>query len=188
MYPGIDFRLLRYAVVVAEELHFSSVAQQLHVSQPSLSKQILQLEESLGFKLFHRTKQHVEITPAGYRFVADARKALHAAACDLHMCSLDMPLSYWFYLFSTALFQPWDGGGQRCAGSSDGRSNTATKGYQRAYFPGWASRRALAFLPSHLTDAYSPHMQHDGRRPRNRGFIRGITWHHQAGGQKFPKT
>lgn len=72
MYPGIDFRLLRYAVVVAEELHFSSAAQQLHVSQPSLSKQILQLEESLGFKLFHRTKQHVEITPAGYRFVADA--------------------------------------------------------------------------------------------------------------------
>src|SRR5882757_5823282 len=77
MYPGIELRLLRYAVAVAEELNFSRAARRLHVSQPSLSKQILQLEDSLGFKLFRRTKQYVEVTPAGHRFVAEARKALH---------------------------------------------------------------------------------------------------------------
>jgi DNA-binding transcriptional LysR family regulator len=77
MYPGIELRLLRYAVAVAEELNFSRAARCLHVSQPSLSKQILQLEDSLGFKLFRRTKQFVELTPAGHRFVVEARKALH---------------------------------------------------------------------------------------------------------------
>jgi DNA-binding transcriptional LysR family regulator len=77
MYPGVELRLLRYAVAVAEELHFGRAAQRLHVSQPSLSKQILQLEDYLGFKLFIRTKRSVELTPAGRTFVAEARKALH---------------------------------------------------------------------------------------------------------------
>lgn len=76
MYPGVELRLLRYAVVVSEELHFRRAAERLHLSQPSLSKQILQLEDFLGFKLFDRTKQSVAITPAGHRFVAEARKAL----------------------------------------------------------------------------------------------------------------
>ena len=77
MYPGVEFRLLRYAVVVSEELHFRRAAERLHLSQPSLSKQILQLEDFIGFKLFERTKQSVELTLAGQRFVAEARKALH---------------------------------------------------------------------------------------------------------------
>jgi|SRR5581483_6012697 len=77
MYPGVELRLLRYAVAISEELHFGRAAQRLHVSQPSLSKQILQLEEYLGFKLFIRTKRSVELTPAGRTFVAEAKKALH---------------------------------------------------------------------------------------------------------------
>ena len=63
MYPGVELRLLRYVVVVSEELHFRRAAERLHLSQPSLSKQILQLEDFLGFKLFDRTKQSVALTP-----------------------------------------------------------------------------------------------------------------------------
>jgi len=45
MYPGVELRLLRYVVAIAEELHFSLAAEKLHVAQPALSKQIRDLEE-----------------------------------------------------------------------------------------------------------------------------------------------
>lgn len=76
MYPGIELRLLRYAVLVAEELHFSRAAIKLHVAQPSLSKQIKDLEEELGTALFERDKRHVRLTPAGAAFVKEAKQAL----------------------------------------------------------------------------------------------------------------
>lgn len=76
MYPGIELRLLRYAVAVAETLSFSQAADRLNTSQPSLSRQILKLEEELGVKLFDRTKRWVELTPAGRGFVQEARKAI----------------------------------------------------------------------------------------------------------------
>src|SRR5271155_1460843 len=76
MYPGIELRLLRYVVAVAEELHFSRAAIKLHISQPSLSKQIRDLEDELGIKLFNRTKREVHLTQAGSAFVIEAREAL----------------------------------------------------------------------------------------------------------------
>jgi LysR family hca operon transcriptional activator len=76
MYPGIELRLLRYAVAVAEELNFTRAAERLHVSQPSLSKQIRELEEVLGTQLFIRTKRDVSLTEACVLFVEEARKAL----------------------------------------------------------------------------------------------------------------
>ncbi len=65
MYPGIELRLLRYVVAIAEELNFSRAAERLHVSQPSLSKQIRALEEELGAKLFERTKRQVRLMLSG---------------------------------------------------------------------------------------------------------------------------
>ena len=76
MYPGIELRLLRYVVAVAEELSFSRAAGRLHVSQPSLSKQIRELEESLDTEIFLRTKRHVSLTDVGELFVEEARQAL----------------------------------------------------------------------------------------------------------------
>ena len=76
MYPGIELRLLRYVVAVAEELNFSRAARQLHVSQPSLSKQIRKLEEVLGSQIFFRTKRDVSLSSVGALFVEEARKAL----------------------------------------------------------------------------------------------------------------
>jgi DNA-binding transcriptional LysR family regulator len=76
MYPGVELRLLRYVVAVAEELHFSRAAAKVHVAQPTLSKQIRDLEEEMGTPLFDRTNRHVRLTTAGRVFVKEAEKAL----------------------------------------------------------------------------------------------------------------
>ncbi len=65
MYPGVELRLYRYVVVLAEELNFTRAALRLHVAQPSLSKQVRELEGYLGAQLFERTKREVRLTAAG---------------------------------------------------------------------------------------------------------------------------
>lgn len=77
MYPGaVDLRVLQYVVAVADELSFTRAAKRLHTAQPSLSRQILELERTIGVELFRRSKRWVELTPAGQRFAAEARRAL----------------------------------------------------------------------------------------------------------------
>jgi DNA-binding transcriptional LysR family regulator len=79
MYPALELRLLRYVVAVAEELHFSRAALRVRVAQPSLSKQIRDLEEGLGVPLFNRSNRNVQLTQAGRSFVKEAIKALFYA-------------------------------------------------------------------------------------------------------------
>ncbi|MGA8208790.1 MAG: LysR family transcriptional regulator [Nocardioidaceae bacterium] len=76
----MDLRQFQYAVAVADELHFGRAAERLHVAQPSLSRQIRDLERDLGVDLFTRTSRHVELTPAGSAFVGTARRAIALAA------------------------------------------------------------------------------------------------------------
>ncbi len=78
MYPGVELRLYRYVAVLAEELNFTRAAQRLHVAQPSLSKQIRELEQYLGVQLFNRTKREVRLTLAGEAFAAEARRQYRA--------------------------------------------------------------------------------------------------------------
>src|SRR5207253_1054361 len=72
-------RQLRYCVAVADRLHFTRAAQDLHVAQPALSQQIRRLEAELGLELFARTSRSVALTQAGEAVVARARRILAEA-------------------------------------------------------------------------------------------------------------
>nr|BDT34207.1 LysR substrate-binding domain-containing protein [Myxococcus sp. MH1] len=69
-------RQLQYAVAVADSLSFRKAAALCHVSQPSLSAQLAQLEEALGVRLFERDRKRVLPTTAGQRLVERARRLL----------------------------------------------------------------------------------------------------------------
>ncbi|ABD86405.1 LysR family transcriptional regulator [Rhodopseudomonas palustris] len=60
-----SFRQVRAFLALARHLKFTSAAQELNVSQPTLTVQINQLEQQLGIRLFDRDKRRVELTPAG---------------------------------------------------------------------------------------------------------------------------
>jgi len=79
MAMDLDLRRLRYFVAVAERLHFRRAAEQLHISQPALSRQIVALERDLGVTLFVRDKRSVVLTTAGGQLLADARPLLARA-------------------------------------------------------------------------------------------------------------
>ncbi|MFN2495199.1 MAG: LysR family transcriptional regulator [Pseudonocardiaceae bacterium] len=65
-----------YFLAVARTLHFTRAAELTHVAQPSLSKQIHNLERELGSELFHRARGNVSLTPAGEVLVPFARRIL----------------------------------------------------------------------------------------------------------------
>ncbi len=71
-------RQLQYVVAVAETLGFQKAADRCHVSQPTLSAQVKQLEELLGVQLFERDRRHVLLTAAGRVVVDHARRVLLA--------------------------------------------------------------------------------------------------------------
>ncbi len=72
----MELRHLRYFVAVGEEQHYGRAALRLRVVQPALSRQIQDLEEELGFKLFERLPRGVKLSPAGKLFLEDARRIL----------------------------------------------------------------------------------------------------------------
>ena len=79
MVPDLDLRLVRYFTVVAEHLNFARAAEELRVAQPSLSRQIQRLENSLGVRLLERTTQGSRLTAAGAAFFTQAQQLLHGA-------------------------------------------------------------------------------------------------------------
>ena len=72
----MELHQLRYFVAVARTRNFSRAAERCRVAQPSLSQQIIKLEEELGERLFERTKRTVALTPAGEIFRAHAERVL----------------------------------------------------------------------------------------------------------------
>src|SRR5436305_12828429 len=73
----VELRHLRYFVAVAEMENVSRAAmQRLHVSQPSLSRQLRDLEDEMGVQLLERTAKSVRLTEAGRAFLDEARAIL----------------------------------------------------------------------------------------------------------------
>lgn len=79
MATDLDLRKLRYFVAVARLLHFGRAAEQLHIAQPVLSRQIRALESDLGVQLFVRDSHQVDCTDAGRQLLDDAVELLAAA-------------------------------------------------------------------------------------------------------------
>src|SRR5262249_59606351 len=77
---SMELRHMRYFVAVAEERNFTRAAARLHLAQPSLSRQIRDLEDELGVTLLHRSKGGVKLTAAGSEYLAQARKLLADSA------------------------------------------------------------------------------------------------------------
>ena len=73
-----DLRRLQYFLAVARERNFTRAAEQLHVAQPALSRQVRLLEEELGVELLHRTTHSFELTEAG-AFLLERGPAVLAA-------------------------------------------------------------------------------------------------------------
>src|ERR1700693_3590007 len=72
----MELRHLRYFVAIGEEQHYGRAARRLRVAQPALSRQILDLEQEVGFKLFERLPRGVKLSAAGTLFLVDARRIL----------------------------------------------------------------------------------------------------------------
>lgn len=72
----MELHQLRYFLAVARTRNFSRAAEQCHVAQPSLSQQIMKLEDELDERLFERTKRAVALTPAGELFRGHAERVI----------------------------------------------------------------------------------------------------------------
>ncbi|MDG2174662.1 MAG: DNA-binding transcriptional regulator OxyR [Gammaproteobacteria bacterium] len=75
----IKIRELEYLDAIERHKHFGKAAEACHVSQPTLSGQIIKLEEQLGVTLIERHRRNIMLTPAGNQLLVKARKVLNAA-------------------------------------------------------------------------------------------------------------
>ncbi|QLL78471.1 LysR family transcriptional regulator [Ligilactobacillus saerimneri] len=72
----MDTRILRYFLVVAETNNITQAAQRLHLTQPTLSRQIQELERLVGRPLFDRNNHHLQLNAAGLLFCERAQVIL----------------------------------------------------------------------------------------------------------------
>lgn len=75
----MELRVLQYFLTVAEEENFTKAAERLHITQPTLSRQIAALEDELGARLFDRNKHKVTLTDDGLTLRRRAREIITLA-------------------------------------------------------------------------------------------------------------
>ena len=95
----MEIRVLRYYLAVARELNITRAAESLHISQPSLSKQMMDLEDHIGKKLFIRGKRKIELTEEGVllkkraeEIIELVQKTVDEMSQDTHVLSGDLYL------------------------------------------------------------------------------------------------
>lgn len=71
----MEIRVLRYFLMVAREENITKAANLLHLTQPTLSRQLMQLEEELGVTLFRRSKHRIILTEDGCCCAAARRRS-----------------------------------------------------------------------------------------------------------------
>jgi LysR family hydrogen peroxide-inducible transcriptional activator len=85
---------LRYFIAVSEEGSFTKAASRLHISQPSLSQQVMNLEEELSQKLFHRLGRRVTLTDPGHILLQRARDIIAEADETIRELKEDPGMGY----------------------------------------------------------------------------------------------
>ena len=75
----MELRQARAFVTIVDEGHVGRAAQRLHVTQPTLSRQVAALERSLGVPLFDRSRRALSLTPAGEVFASGVRDLVRRA-------------------------------------------------------------------------------------------------------------
>jgi DNA-binding transcriptional LysR family regulator len=80
MLREMELRHLRYFVAVAEALSFTKAAEKLRLAQPSLTRQVRNLEDEIGVKLLDRSNNRVVLTEEGRLFLFDSKKLLAMSA------------------------------------------------------------------------------------------------------------
>jgi DNA-binding transcriptional LysR family regulator len=80
MLRAMELRHLRYFVAVSEELSFTKAAQKLRLAQPSLTRQVRNLEDEIGVRLLDRANNRIALTDEGRLFLFDSKKLLAMCA------------------------------------------------------------------------------------------------------------
>ena len=78
----MELRVLHYFLAVAREQSISAAAQSLHLTQPTLSRQLIQLEEEPGVTLFGRSKHRITLTEDGIRRASSGALGWGSSASD----------------------------------------------------------------------------------------------------------
>jgi DNA-binding transcriptional LysR family regulator len=79
----MELRQLRYFVAIAEELSFTKAAARLHLAQPSLTRQIKNLEQEIDVQLFDRIGNRIQLTDPGREFLARSQNLLAVATMNV---------------------------------------------------------------------------------------------------------
>jgi DNA-binding transcriptional LysR family regulator len=107
----MELRHLRYFCAVADWHGFNRAARALHTSQSSISAQIRDLEQEIGVTLFNRAQSRVSLTPAGEKFLEEARRLVAGAVRAVDVAQRTArgeigSLSIGFLIWGTAAFFP----------------------------------------------------------------------------------